>query len=54
MDTLRPDRQSWAVGDTLWMYPSSNASGIGFATLSEFVPGRALALGTLTRRVWRA
>ena len=46
VDSLRPDRQSWAVGDKLWMYPSTKAGGIGFATLREFVPGRALAFGT--------
>jgi hypothetical protein len=45
-DVLRPDRQSWAVGDRLWMYPPEKAGGIGFAVLREYDPGRALAFGT--------
>lgn len=48
-DHLRPDRQSWELGDKLWMYPPRKAGGIGFATLRAMVPGRALAFGT--RRV---
>jgi hypothetical protein len=50
-DYLRPEKQSWEVGDKLWMYPSKESEGIGFATLRAYVPGRALgfvarALGT--------
>lgn len=45
-DVLRPDKQSWAVGDKLWMYPSTKAGGAGYATLRVFVPGRALGFGT--------
>lgn len=45
-DLLRPSRQSWTVGERLWMYPPEKAGGIGFAVLREFDPGRALAFGT--------
>ncbi|HJQ65994.1 MAG TPA: hypothetical protein VJ816_06440 [Gemmatimonadales bacterium] len=45
-DRLRPDRQSWQVGDKLWMYPPEKAGGIGFATLRTYLPGRALGFGT--------
>jgi hypothetical protein len=45
-DRLQPDRQSWKLGDRLWMYPKDKAGGIGFATLRSYVPGRALAFGT--------
>jgi hypothetical protein len=45
-DRLRPDRQSWRIGDKLWMYPSTKAGGIGFATLRVYHPGRALGFGT--------
>jgi hypothetical protein len=45
-DVLRPDRQRWAVGDKLWMYPPRKAGGSGFATLRTFVPGRAMGFGT--------
>ena len=45
-DVLRPDRQAWALGDRLWMYPPQKAGGIGFAVLREYEPGRALAFGT--------
>jgi hypothetical protein len=45
-DVLRPDKQSWALGDRLWMYPAQKAEGIGFATLRVYVPGRALGFGT--------
>src|SRR5215208_6310443 len=31
-DVLRPERQTWNVGDKLWMYPPDKASGLGFAT----------------------
>lgn len=45
-DALRPDKQSWTLGDSLWMYPKAKAGGIGFATLRVFEPGRVLAFGT--------
>jgi hypothetical protein len=45
-DVLRPDRQTWTVGDRLWMYPPEKAGGIGFAVLREYDPGHALAFGT--------
>ncbi len=45
-DYLRPEAQSWQVGDSLWMYPRDKADGIGFATLRVFIPGRALGFGT--------
>jgi hypothetical protein len=45
-DVLRPDKQSWQLGDKLWMYPSDKAGGIGFATLRSYVPGRSLGFGT--------
>lgn len=41
-DELRPAKQSWAVGDKLWMYPPHKGAGIGFATLRTYIPGRAL------------
>ena len=44
-DYLRPDKQHWAVGDKLWMYPASRGGGMGYATLRVFVPGRALGFG---------
>jgi len=46
IDRLRPDQQSWQIGDRLWMYPSHRAGGIGYATLRVYVPGRALAFAT--------
>ncbi len=46
VDVLRPDKQTWAVGDKLWMYPSTKAGGVGYATLRVYVPGRVLAFGT--------
>lgn len=48
-DRLRPDRQAWALGDRLWMYPARKAGGVGFATLRAYVPGRAL--GFASRRI---
>lgn len=45
-DVLRPDKQAWALGDRLWMYPPEAAGGVGFAVLRDYVPGRALAFGT--------
>lgn len=47
-DRLRPDKQSWRLGDKLWMYPPSKAGGMGFGTLRTYLPGRALAFGTRT------
>lgn len=46
VDVLRSDRQSWKLGDKLWMYPSDKAGGAGFATLRAFEPGRVLGFGT--------
>ncbi len=45
-DILRPERQQWAIGDRLWMYPADRAGGIGFATLRAYEPGRALGFAT--------
>ncbi|MEW5916759.1 MAG: hypothetical protein AB1762_10150, partial [Gemmatimonadota bacterium] len=45
-DYLRPDKQSWAIGDKLWMYPPDRAGGVGFATLRVLVPSRALGFAT--------
>ena len=46
IDVLRPARQTWRLGDKLWMYPPERAGGQGFATLRSHVPGRALGFGT--------
>jgi hypothetical protein len=46
VDVLRPDKQSWQLGDKLWMYPPDKAGGIGFATLRSYIPGRALGFAT--------
>ena len=46
VDILRLDKQSWAIGDKLWMYPPDRAGGIGYATLRAFIPGRAMGFGT--------
>ena len=45
-DVLRPGRQTWGLGDKLWMYPPERAGGQGFATLRSYVAGRALGFGT--------
>jgi len=45
-DRLSPEKQSWQVGDKLWMYPKRKAGGIGFATLHVYLAGRALGFGT--------
>jgi len=45
-DALHPDRQEWALGDRLWMYPADRAGGAGFATLRVYTPGRALGFAT--------
>ena len=45
-DRLRVERQSWRIGDKLWMYPKNRAGGVGFATLRAYVPGRTLGFGT--------
>lgn len=42
IDVRQPDKQLWQLGDKLWMYPKNKAGGAGFATLRDFVPGRAL------------
>ena len=46
VDSLRPDKQQWVVGDKLWMYPSTKAGGVGYAVLRVYIPGRALGFGT--------
>ena len=46
VDVLRPEKQTWALGDKLWMYPPDKAGGIGFATLQSYIPGRALGFAT--------
>ncbi len=46
VDSLRPDKQQWALGDRLWMYPSTKADGAGYAVLRAYVPGRALGFAT--------
>ena len=45
-DRLRPDRQSWRLGDKLWMYPKDRVGGAGSATLRTYVPGRVLGFAT--------
>jgi hypothetical protein len=45
-DRILPGRQSWRVGDKLWMYPSHKMHGMGHALLSRFVPGRVLGFST--------
>jgi len=45
-DRLRPEKQSWQVGDKLWMYPKRKAGGVGFATLHVYLARRALGFGT--------
>jgi hypothetical protein len=46
LDLLRPAAQEWHLGDKLWMYPSTRAGGVGYATLRSYVPGRALGFAT--------
>ena len=41
-DRLRPDRQQWNVGDTLWLYPPRKGDGQGYMTLRRYVPERVL------------
>jgi hypothetical protein len=43
---ILPDKQSWKVGDRLWMYPPDKADGVGFATLRAYIPGHAMGFGT--------
>jgi hypothetical protein len=45
-DRLLVGKQSWKLGDRLWMYPPDKAGGMGYATLRVFIPGRALGFGT--------
>jgi hypothetical protein len=45
-DYLRPGKQTWQVGDKLWMYPPEKLNGAGSASLGAYVPGRALGFGT--------
>jgi hypothetical protein len=43
-DYLRPEKQSWHLGDKLWMYPSNKSGGIGFAlVLRTKTLGEAIA-----------
>ena len=42
IDVLQGDKQSWQLGDKLWMYPKDKAGGAGFATLRTYLPRRAL------------
>jgi hypothetical protein len=44
-DSLVPARQSWTIGDRLWMYPSDRMGGAGYAPLRRVIPGRALVFG---------
>jgi hypothetical protein len=45
-DRLLPDRQTWRLGDKLWMYPPDKLDGMGHALLARMVPGRALGFAT--------
>jgi len=45
-DVLQPDKQQWAIGDRLWMYPKAKAGGQGFATLRVYLPAREMGFGT--------
>ncbi len=45
---LDPALQRWAPGDKLWMYPPDKLDGVGYATLLEYQPGRALVFGAHT------
>ncbi|HTV18060.1 MAG TPA: hypothetical protein VMG12_05300, partial [Polyangiaceae bacterium] len=45
---LDPALQQWKVGDKLWMYPSDELGGMGYASLLYYEPGRALVFGTHT------
>jgi len=45
-DVLRPEKQSWRIGDKLWMYPKEKAGGAGFATLKTYRPGGVLGFAT--------
>ena len=46
VDVLRAHHQVWQLGDKLWMYPSDQAGGVGFATLHYYQPGRVLGFAT--------
>ena len=46
VDRLRPEKQSWHVGDKLWMYPAGKADSLGFGTLRTYLSGRALGFAT--------
>lgn len=46
VDELRPELQTWKVGDKLWMYPPDKLGGAGHALLLQIDPGRALVFGT--------
>ena len=40
------DRQSWRLGDKLWMYPPERLGGVGHATCVAHDPGHALVFAT--------
>lgn len=46
LDYLIPALQYWQEGDKLWMYPPTDAGGIGQAPLALYEPGRALVFYT--------
>ena len=46
VDVLRARHQVWQLGEKLWMYPSDQAGGAGFATLRVYRPGRVLGFAT--------
>jgi len=48
VEHLDPQLQRWSVGDRMWMYPPDKLGGMGYATLLEYQPGRALVFGTHT------
>ena len=46
VDVLRARHQVWRLGEKLWMYPSDQAGGAGFATLRLYQPGRVFGFAT--------
>jgi hypothetical protein len=48
LQELAPTLQRWAPGDKLWMYPPDKLGGMGYATLREYQPDRALVFETRT------
>jgi hypothetical protein len=45
-ERIRPEWQSWRLGDKLWMYPEHKAGGMGHALLLSYQPGHALGFAT--------